>query len=1060
MFQLKNNTSIGVNFNNTLTYTENFNPYIYRNFYNGGGVAIGDINNDGLEDIYLTGNMVENKLYLNQGNWQFKDITKSAKVSCPNVWSTGATFVDINGDGFLDLYVCKSGKPEGKNRHNELFINNGDLTFTEASKSYGLDIEGLSVHAAFFDYDKDGDLDAYILNNSIKSIGGFDLVKDLRTIPDETGNGNKFLRNDEGKFTDITESAGIYNSKIGFGLGITLGDFNNDNWTDIFISNDFFEKDYLYINSTKGGFSEELEHYFTSISMGSMGADLADLDNDLQTDLMVTEMLPATLSRQKVKTIFESWDKHQLAKKQGYYNQFSRNTIQKNLGNNIFLELSRKAGVAATEWSWAALLFDMDNDGLKDIFISNGIYKDLLDRDYLTYEANNQNIKEKINSKEKNVITKLIDAMPSQAVPNAAFKNLGDFNFENNNKKWGLDQPSFSNGSAYGDLDNDGDLDLVINNVNMPAFIYENTLDTLKHRSISLKFTQKNKNTQGIATKAIIKYGKNKMALGENFVARGFQSSVAGSVHFGVGNFKKIDSIWVTWPNDSTNLYTNLTTNKTHILSPKESNNTKQQNEIKNNNATITQIPPLFNFEHKENSYTDFNNERLLTQMYSNDGPAFASADLNSDGIEDFFIGGAKNQAGALFLSSKDDYIKITEPFLEEQGSEKVNATFFDGDNDGDLDLYVCHGGKAFSPYAPALTDAYYINTNSNFKKAKNSPIFPKAISSSVVKVADYDNDGDNDLFVGERFKTNFYGKPASGYILKNDGQGNFTTIKNNVLSNLGLITDAQWTDFNNDGWEDLIVVGEWMPIKIFINKKGVLNDQTSLFNLDQTVGLWTSLEVADIDKDGNQDIIAGNIGLNTFFESNMRMYIGDFDGNGFSEQLYCKKRNNKYYPIIDKDELISQMPSLKKKLLFYKDYATADIEQIFSKEILNKSAYFDLNTLESTIFLNKNGKFISKKLPKEIQYAPIYAITAIDINNDKNIDLYFGGNQHMVKPQFGSYDASSGWAMLGPFTNDKTKVTSLGIKGQIRGLNWVKHQNKNILIATINNEQTTFYTY
>jgi len=496
--------SIGISFENTLTYSEEFNPYTYRNFYNGAGVSIGDVNNDGLNDIYFTGNMVDNKLFLNEGNWKFKDITEEAGVACPNIWSTGATFVDINGDGMLDLYVCKSGIPGGKNRHNELFINNGDLTFTESSKEYGLDIEGLSVQAAFFDYDKDGDLDTYILNNSVRSIGSFALIKDQRNIPDSEGSGNKFLRNDSGKFIDITEESGIYSSKIGFGLGITLGDYNNDSWTDIFISNDFFEKDYLYLNDTQGGFTEHMESYFESISMGSMGADYADLNNDLLPDLIVTEMLPKSLERQKSKTVFETWDKQQLAKEKGYYDQYARNTLQRNLGNEKFLELGRQAGVAATEWSWGALMFDADNDGLRDIFISNGIYKDLLDQDFLTYEANDETIKNRVNKKEKNIIKNLIDKMPSKAVSNSAYKNLGDFNFQDNSNTWGLSAPSFSNGSAYGDLDNDGDLDLVVNNINMPSFVYENTTDTLTNRSIAFKFTLNNQNKNAIGTKAII----------------------------------------------------------------------------------------------------------------------------------------------------------------------------------------------------------------------------------------------------------------------------------------------------------------------------------------------------------------------------------------------------------------------------------------------------------------------------------------------------------------------------------------------------------------------------
>jgi hypothetical protein len=1068
LFVLKD-SSTGISFANLLSYSEDFNPYIYRNFYNGGGIAIGDINNDGLEDVYFTGNMVDNKLYLNKGNWQFEDITEQAGVACSGVWSTGATFADVNEDGLLDLYVCKSGKQVGTKRHNELFINNGpstgsgEITFTESAKEYGLDVEGLSVHSAFFDYDKDGDLDMYLLNNSLKSVGGFELVRDIRQLTDATGNGNKFFRNDNGRFIEITQEAGIYSSKIGFGLGITLGDFNNDHWTDIYITNDFFERDYLYINDTQGGFTERLEAYFSSISMGAMGADFADLDNDRLPDLMVSEMLPATLERQKTKTVFESWEKYRLAEQQGYFNQFARNTLQRNLGNDQFIEIGRQANISATEWSWSTLLFDMDNDGLRDIFVTNGIPKDLLDRDYLAYEANDGTIRNRITNNEKDVILKLIDAMPSKAVPNAAFQNLGNFRFDYKSESWGLAMPSFSNGSAYADLDNDGDLDLVINNLNMPSAVYENTTDTLTHRSLVLKFSQKRKNTQAIGAQATLFYGNGKKNYGENFVSRGFQSSVQHGLHFGVGGTEKIDSLWITWPDGATSLLKDLATNKSHTLDyPTESNATETSWKRTDKKRVFSKIPPLFDHSHQENKYVDFNNEQLLTQMYSNEGPALASADINNDGHTDFFVGGAKNQSGKLFVSTAKGDHKNSQPFENEMGAEDTDAVFFDGDNDGDLDLYVCHGGKAFSPYSTALHDTYYRNENGQFIKNDVQPLFPAAVSSSVVRPADYDNDGDVDLFIGERYKPHIYGLPGSGYLLENDGQGNLRYKEEHTLHDVGMITDAAWSDLNDDGWQDLIVVGEWMDIKIFLNQGGTLTDASASYGLDNTSGLWNALELVDIDGDGDEDLVAGNLGSNTFFEADMRMFVADFDGNGFQEQLICKKRDDAYYPVAEKDELVAQLPSLKKKLLYYKDYAQADMDSIFSGELLKNALSHDIDMLESAIFFNENGKFIPKKLASEIQYAPVYAITASDIDEDGHIDLFFGGNQYAVKPQFGRYDASMGWAIFGPYPKNgpAPQVISMGIKGQIRNLQWMDKGNEKILVATINDEKTKFYAF
>ena len=1060
LFSLESDSS-GVIFENKLEYTEEFNPYTYRNFYNGGGVALGDINKDGLIDIYLTGNIVENKMFLNKGNFQFEDITEVSGLACPNVWSTGATFADINGDGLLDLYVCKSGAPGGENRHNELFINNGDLTFSEESKKYNLDILGLSVHAAFFDYDKDGDLDCYILNNSIRSIGGYDLIEDQREIADPEGQGNKLLENRDGKFVDVTQSAGIYSSKIGFGLGITLSDYNNDGWTDLFISNDFFEKDYLYINNKDGTFSEESENFFQSLSLGSMGADSSDLDNDLLTDLIVTEMLPKSLKRKKTKAIYESWDKYSLANSKGYYHQFPRNVLQRNYGPTGFLEIGRYSGVSATDWSWASMIFDMDNDGLRDVFIANGIYKDLLDRDYLAYMANTERIRNMIKTEEE-VIKKLIDIMPSKAIKNIAYKNNGEFNFTEFSDAWGFDLPTFSNGMSYGDLDNDGDLDIVINNVNMPALLYKNNSNVDENKSISFELIGREKNKNAVGSKIIIKYGNNKQSMIENFPSRGFQSSIPNRLHFGVGNVKEIDSAIIYWPNNKVSYHANLETNKTHEIKQEESD--YEYFDIANYsnlNLKLNEIE-LFNFKHNENKFIDFNKERLLTQMYSNEGPALAKGDVNNDGIIDFFIGGAKGESSAMFVSKNNQYEKIIDPFSKKSAAEDVVAEFFDSDNDGDMDLYVGSGGKAFSMYNQNLNDRLYINDGKGkFVLSTDSFEFESPISTGSVAIDDYNNDGLLDLFIGERFNPDLYGIPVSGYLFENKGGNKFVKVEQKALKELGLIKSAGWTNLNNDEFPDLIVAGEWMPIKIFINENGVLKDYTKEFGLSNSNGMWNKINIIDIDKDGDMDILAGNLGTNNFFSPNMKLYINDFDKNGFYEQILCEKIGNSYFPILDKDDLINQMPSLKKQLFYYKDYSDASIDKIFNPDLLNESTVLDIKTLESAIYINNNGKFNKISLPSEINYSPVFDIINYQ-PSDKNITkLIFGGNQYLVKPQFGRHDSSKGWIIDVKKDKDKlsfTNLKSLNIEGQIRKFELIYLGKEKILITGINNKDVKFY--
>ena len=1058
-----------ITFSNQLTETEDFNIIEYLYFYNGGGVSLGDINNDGLLDIYITGNQVSNKLYLNKGNWQFEDITLKAGVASPGEWKTGVTMVDINGDGLLDIYQCRLGNYKGIKGENELFINQGNLTFTEEAERYGLNFSGFSTQSAFLDYDLDGDLDMYLLNHSVHT--EHRLNEASKRNFDDALAGDRFFENVDNTFYSVTNSAGIYSSQLGYGLGVGVSDVNNDGWPDIYISNDFSENDYLYLNNKNKGFTEVLNQSIKHTSRFSMGNDLADYNNDGYIDIVSLDMLPEDEVVIKKSAGEDAYNTYKLKLSLGFGRQFSKNALQLNLGldeNNIpqFAEIAHLAGIAATDWSWASLLADFDNDGWKDLFISNGIQRRPNDMDYINFLASEEMVNNPDVSDKK-----LYGQMPNGEVSNYFFKNNKDLTFKNVTKNWGINTNSISNGAAYGDLDNDGDLDLVINNINQEATLLNNqsrnTPLSAINSFINIHFNGLNQNTKGVGAKALV-YHDGKMKVQENYPSRGFQSSVPPFIQMGLGDLKEIDSLRLIWPGGKTKLWENIPVNQTLTVNEKDLTELYSY-QIPNGIVPYFSTSDDIEFVHKENEFNDFDIAYLLPHKYSTLGPGIGVADVNGDQLEDFYITKAKNGSGGLFFQTKNGKLQRQEQavFSSFKESEETNVHFFDANKDGFQDLYIGMSGSEWPEGHKNLRDRLLINDGKgNFKdESFRLPAFFQ--HTGAITSADFDKDGDEDLFIGNHFISGKYGFSSQSYLLINNGKGYFSSLSGKKgVEVSGMVTDAKWVDLDGDSWLDLLIVGEWMPIRIFKNDQGILNEIKNT-SLENTSGWWQTIEITDADNDGDSDVILGNQGENTRHQPSkefpMYLYVSDFDNNGTLDPLITYQSKKGIFPIHTRDELIKQIPSLKKKFVKHEDFAGKTISQILGAEMIRKSNRLEVNLFSSISLENiGNLNFNIKKLPKEAQFTPIYSILATDINGDNLPDLITGGNNEETAPYFGTYDAGRGLVLLGKgdanFSPLSAEKSGLNISGQIRDIKKLNLQRTMHLIIGLNDDKALLY--
>lgn len=1066
-FQVLPSGSTGIQFNNKIIETETLNVLSYEYFFNGGGVAVGDFNNDGLPDLFFTANMGENKLYLNLGGRKFKDITNQASPLLKGKaggWKTGATIADVNGDGWLDIYLCYSGKGSDELRQNQLFINNKNLSFSERAEEYGLNDKSLSTQAAFFDFDNDGDLDLFLLNHSNKKIDNMELARYRKDVDELAG--SKLYENKNNKFTDISSTAGIRQNPLTYGLGIVIADINQDGWQDVYVTNDYNEPDYCYLNNKDGSFTDVAADCFRHLAQFSMGVDIADFNNDGLPDVINLDMLPEDNKRQKLLQLQENYENFQLMTNQQLHKQYMRNMLQLNNGDGSFSEIGQLAGISNTDWSWCPLFADFDNDGFKDLFITNGYLRDYTNKDFLRYWGDYK--VRKAVDREPAKLMDLVQAMPTTNLYNYMFRNNGDLSFSNQKENWGFTQPGISSAAVYVDIDLDGDLDLVVNRINQEAAVYENTTSGQASANfLNLQVQYKDRNLFGVGTKIYVYSGKNKQYVEVN-PARGYLSSLPHNQHIGLGAAAEADSVKIIWPDQSVQLLTNVKTGY-HTIS--YSGTTRPSVKPVDRAPLFTKGGKWVSYQHVANTINDFKRQLLMTFMYSHTGPVMKQGDLDKNGYADIVLAGNENEGPVCFFQQANgSYLekKLQLP-PSEQNRYIADLEIFDANGDGHPDLYLAMGGYAYiEPGDSSLQDQLWLGDGAgNFQLAKASLPDLRSSSKSCVRVQDVDGDGDLDLFVGGRIVPGSYPVNPESFLLLNDGKGNFSKTEIPFAS-IGMVTDARWADLDKDGQPELVLAGEFMGIHIYTFEKGKWKENTDNWLPANLQGCWFSLAIKDLDGDGLDDIIAGNIGNNTQirFTANepAELYYADFDNNGSVDPFLNFYIQGVSYPFVSRDELNDQMYSMRKKFTSYKDYSTATMKDIISPELLAKAGKKTATESRSVILLNRKGKFELQALPIEAQFSIVTGIITEDFNKDGKQDLLLLGNKSDNRLKIGSVEANYGCVLLGDGSGQFTYLPQLSsglqLKGDVKSAILTNKGNERFLLVGLNGQPIQIFKY